>query len=57
LRRNLSLTLLAVTLIAAAPKVGQQAPDFTLVDQNRKPVSLAAARAHKAVLVFYRGYW
>jgi len=49
--------LLALTLIAAAPKVGQQAPDFTLVDQNQKPVALAAARGQKAVLVFYRGYW
>jgi hypothetical protein len=49
-----------------APKVGQQAPQFTLVDTAGKTVSLAsaltppagAAHATKAVLlVFYRGYW
>lgn len=53
-----------------APKVGQQAPQFTLVDTAGKTVSLAGAltpavgqsggssRATKAVLlVFYRGYW
>jgi peroxiredoxin len=51
------LALLALTLIAASPNVGQQAPDFTLLDQNGKPVSLAAARGQKAVIVFYRGYW
>jgi len=49
-----------------APAVGQKAPDFTLVDVNNQPVSLAQllassgpqAAAPKAVLlVFYRGYW
>lgn len=53
-----------------APKVGQQAPQFTLVDTAGKTVSLTGAlvspvgqsggssRATKAVLlVFYRGYW
>ena len=40
-----------------AVAVGAQAPDFKLLDQNRKPVGLAAARGHKVVLVFYRGYW
>jgi len=48
----------ALTVVAAeAPKVGQQAPEFTLVDQNGKSVSLSAARGQKVVLVFYRGYW
>jgi peroxiredoxin len=53
------LTLAAALTVSAAepPKVGQRAPDFTLVDQNGKRVSLSAARAHKVVLVFYRGYW
>ena len=56
------LAALALTLIAAAPKVlppavGAQAPGFTLLDQNGKQASLAAARGHKAVIVFYRGYW
>jgi uncharacterized protein (DUF58 family) len=53
-----------------APKVGQRAPEFTLVDTSGKTFSLAqllstpitdstgAARATKGVLVvFYRGYW
>lgn len=53
-----------------APKVGQQAPQFTLVDTAGKTVSLTgtlaspagqsggSSRATKAVLlVFYRGYW
>ena len=44
-------------LLALALTVGQAAPDFTLLDQNRKPVTLSAARGQKAVLVFYRGYW
>ena len=30
---------------------------FTLTDQNGKTVALSAARGHKVVLVFYRGYW
>lgn len=53
-----------------APRIGQPAPQFTLVDTAGKTVSLTdalaspvgrvngAARAPKAVLlVFYRGYW
>lgn len=46
---------------AAAPHVGAPAPDFTLPDQNGKPVQLAAllqsAGTRGALLVFYRGYW
>ena len=50
---------------AAAPKVGQKAPEFTLADSNGKQVSLAEllsipinGKAPKGVLlVFYRGYW
>ena len=48
-------TLLLPLLFAVA--VGQLAPDFTLVDQNGKRVTLSAGRGQKAVLVFYRGYW
>jgi peroxiredoxin len=44
-------------LLAVALILGAQAPDFTLPDQNNHPVALSAARGHKAVLVFYRGYW
>ena len=56
------LVALAVALLAAAPKVlppavGAQAPGFTLLDQNGRQASLSAARGHKAVIVFYRGYW
>ena len=50
---------------AAAPRVGQKAPEFTLADSNGKQVSLAEllstpinGRAPKGVLlIFYRGYW
>ena len=42
---------------AAPPRVGDVAPDFRLMDQNSHVVRLAAARGHKVVLVFYRGYW
>jgi cytochrome oxidase Cu insertion factor (SCO1/SenC/PrrC family) len=38
--------------------VGEQAPDFTLTDQNGRSQSLAAERGKRpVVLVFYRGYW
>jgi len=47
--------VLAALLLAIA--AGAVAPDFTLLDQERKPVTLSAARGHKVVLVFYRGYW
>ena len=50
---------------AAAPKVGQKAPEFSMVDSNGKQVSLAEllstpvnGKAPKGVLlIFYRGYW
>jgi peroxiredoxin Q/BCP len=45
----------AALLLALA--IGQPAPDFKLPDQNGKAVTLSAARGHKAVVVFYRGYW
>ena len=39
-------------------KPGDAAPDFTLEDQDGKPVSLSDYRGKKSVvLVFYRGYW
>ena len=43
----------------AAPRLGQQAPDFTLTDTQGSPVSLSRLRqANRAVLlIFYRGYW
>jgi cytochrome oxidase Cu insertion factor (SCO1/SenC/PrrC family) len=39
-------------------KAGVEAPDFTLEDQDGKPVTLSSYRDRKSVvLVFYRGYW
>jgi cytochrome oxidase Cu insertion factor (SCO1/SenC/PrrC family) len=39
-------------------KTGDAAPDFTLEDQDGKPVSLSDYRGRKTIaLVFYRGYW
>ena len=52
-----------------APQVGQRAPDFTLPDIRRNPVTLsklwgdaeagqaADKRGRWVLLVFYRGYW
>jgi len=33
------------------------APDFTLTDQNGRPVSLRDLRGRKVVITFYRGHW
>ena len=45
----------------SAPQVAQKAPDFTLPDQDGKPVSLSqlvsGPKAKGTVLIFYRGYW
>jgi len=38
--------------------VGDPAPDFTLEDENGKPVTLSQFRGKSSViLVFYRGHW
>ncbi len=52
---------------AGAPKVGDKAPEFTLVDTGKQQVSLASLfatpmpgaqdRPKGVFLVFYRGYW
>jgi len=36
-------------------KVGDKAPDFTLIDQDRKPRSLSEFRGRKVVLAFFPG--
>lgn len=37
---------------------GEEAPGFTLEDQNGQKITLADARGKSpVVLVFYRGYW
>lgn len=62
----LLVSMFALALPAGAPAqqrakpvaVGEQAPDFTLTDQNGRSQSLAAERGKRpVVLVFYRGYW
>jgi peroxiredoxin len=42
-----------------APRVGEKAPEFTLLDQNKKPVVLAdlLSGSRAVVLIFYRGFW
>jgi len=54
-------------IAAGAPRVGQQAPDFTLPDQDKRPVGLSdllsentgtpAVKPNAVLLIFYRGYW
>ena len=38
-------------------QVGEQAPDFTLADQNGQNVKLSDLRNAPTVLAFYRGNW
>ena len=39
-------------------KVGDPAPDFSLEDENGKPVTLSQFHGKNSViLVFYRGHW
>lgn len=42
-----------------APQLGQKAPEFTLPDQDGKPLALAdLTSANRALLlIFYRGHW
>ncbi len=43
-----------------APRAGSRAPDFTLLDTNRRPVSLSqllGSSPRGVLLIFYRGYW
>jgi hypothetical protein len=42
-----------------APRVGQTAPDFMLLDQNEQPVGLGdlLSGSKGVVLIFYRGFW
>jgi len=50
---------------AGAPRVGQSAPDFTLPDQEGRPVTLSkllepgggSDRLNGVLLIFYRGFW
>jgi peroxiredoxin len=48
----------AVDFASSAPKVGEQAPAFTLPDQRGDQISLAELwRDGPLVLIFYRGEW
>ena len=42
-----------------APRVGQKAPDFLLLDQNGNPVGLGdlLSNSKGVALIFYRGFW
>ena len=44
---------------AAAPRAGQPASEFSLPDQDEKPVALAdlLSGSKAVVLIFYRGFW
>jgi hypothetical protein len=44
---------------AGAPRVGEKAPEFTLPDQDEKPVALAdlLSSSRAVALIFYRGFW
>lgn len=44
---------------AGAPRAGQPAPEFTLPDQDDKPVALGdlVSGSKAVVLIFYRGFW
>ena len=47
---------------AGAPRVGQKAPDFFLLDQNGNPVGLGdllrgPSGPKPVALIFYRGFW
>lgn len=47
------LGTLAGTAAAGPPRVGDPAPDFTLLDQDRNRVSLHDLRGSNVVLAFY----
>ena len=53
MRKTLSLFLLATMIFAAAPQIGQIAPDFTLPSQDGSKVSLHDFRGKWVVLYFY----
>jgi len=48
-----------VPLSARAPRVGEKAPDFMLLDQNEQPVGLGdlLSGSRATVLIFYRDFW
>jgi peroxiredoxin Q/BCP len=53
MRKIASLLLTGISLFAAAPQVGQMAPDFTLPSQDGSKISLHDFRGKWVVLYFY----
>jgi peroxiredoxin Q/BCP len=53
MRKIVSFLLVGITLFAAAPQVGQMAPDFTLPSQDGSKISLHDFRGKWVVLYFY----
>jgi cytochrome oxidase Cu insertion factor (SCO1/SenC/PrrC family) len=59
----ISVALISSTSAGAQTRLkplaaGDTAPDFTLVDQHGKKVTLSDSKDRSpVVLVFYRGYW
>ena len=50
--------LFAVVAVAAVPKVGERAPQFSLPSSNGATIALKDyIGKSNLVLVFYRGYW
>jgi hypothetical protein len=56
---ELFYVLRQVPASSGAPRVGQKAPDFMLLDQSGKPVGLGdlLSSSSAVVLIFYRGFW
>jgi AhpC/TSA family len=53
-----NFVLARIPTTAPVLRVGEPAPDFTLLDAAGAPVTLASFRDRTpVVLVFYRGYW
>jgi peroxiredoxin Q/BCP len=47
-----------MTALAATPKIGDRAPEFSLPSADGKTVALKDYKGKKKlILVFYRGYW
>lgn len=58
LTRSLLFTfLIAAVALGSTPKIGDQAPQFSLPASDGRTLALKDYAGKKLVLVFYRGYW
>jgi peroxiredoxin len=58
IRTSFLLSLFAIAVLAAVPKVGDRVPPFSLPSSKGTNVELKDyAGKRNVVLVFYRGYW